>query len=621
VSGFGVSSWAASITSDYGFGPDDQRLASLVVQRHQVGQASETLRSLTYTYDTAGNLRKSEDLLAPKLLEQDFGYDAVHRLSHVVASGNLGYGLHSYAYDDAGNLTEKGPLNLLGQPAQGRLKLIYGRTAAQPTSVVRVDRHDGSTFVPGHAFYAYHEDGNASWRQVAGQQQWLTRALDGTLEQVTFSGQDRDAFYADDAEGLRAAKLVASGPWWSVVEESRFNVDTSFEVDTLNDRHEVHLFVGGRRIATSHRTGLGNGSGSWTVESITTYHPDQVGTNTLAVERTSTAHTLSRTALEPFGQKLASSGTAPRHLFTDQERDGESGLDDFGARTYDPLVGRFLEQDPALIGPALGVTFSRITRDSQNVNPYSYVLNRPTVAIDVNGLWAVWFGFSGSGGTGGWGGTGYAGIGIGSDGIGGFAGRGWGGYGGIGGGVGFTIGWSPNASGVKALDGPGFQVGGSYGTNASVTVEAVGSKGWAGGEITISPPYTSYNVEGFETHGFVTKTSVSMSGRLEKFSPQPEPIEFLQLGISAGSVDYWSRLPNLGIAAALTFKTVHANLDFGLVQITYCQLLGKSSIRSIDFGIPVDRPGSRQLADSLGRRLLETMKSAADKARSSEQRI
>jgi hypothetical protein len=63
---------------------------------------------------------------------------------------------------------------------------------------------------------------------------------------VTFSGQDRDAFYADDAEGLRAAKLVVSGPWWSVVEESRLTVDASFEVDTVNDRHEVHLFVGGR---------------------------------------------------------------------------------------------------------------------------------------------------------------------------------------------------------------------------------------------------------------------------------------------------------------------------------------------------------------------------------------
>ena len=80
-------------------------------------------------------------------------------------------------------------------------------------------------------------------------------------------------------------------------------MDASYEVDTLNEHHEVHLFVGGRRVATSQRTGLGNASKSGAIESVTSYHPDQVGTNVLVVKTQSTGQTLSRSVLEPFGTK------------------------------------------------------------------------------------------------------------------------------------------------------------------------------------------------------------------------------------------------------------------------------------------------------------------------------
>jgi len=70
---------------------------------------------------------------------------------------------------------------------------------------------------------------------------------------------------------------------------------------------------------------------------------------------------------------------------TDQERDAETDLHYFGARYYDPWVGRFLSQDPALIGAEAGVSFNLLSEDPQRFNSYSYALNRPTVMIDVNG--------------------------------------------------------------------------------------------------------------------------------------------------------------------------------------------------------------------------------------------
>ena len=57
----------------------------------------------------------------------------------------------------------------------------------------------------------------------------------------------------------------------------------------------------------------------------------------------------------------------------------------FGARYYDPWVGRFMSQDPDLVGAFGGVTFGRIGSDPQEFNAYSYVTNRPTTMVDPTG--------------------------------------------------------------------------------------------------------------------------------------------------------------------------------------------------------------------------------------------
>jgi RHS repeat-associated protein len=155
----------------------------------------------------------------------------------------------------------------------------------------------------------------------------------------------------------------------------------------------VHLFVGSRRVATSKRTGLGNTGGALTgsIASVTTYHSDQVGTNSVTTISTTSAQTVSKTYLDPFGEKKSGTGTEPRYLFTDQERDAESGLDYFGARFYDAWAGRFLEQDPELGGAEAGSTFERIEGDPRQHNAYSYVLNAPANIVDPTGRETYWF--------------------------------------------------------------------------------------------------------------------------------------------------------------------------------------------------------------------------------------
>jgi len=57
----------------------------------------------------------------------------------------------------------------------------------------------------------------------------------------------------------------------------------------------------------------------------------------------------------------------------------------YGARYYDPWVGRFLSQDPDLVGPVGGGSFAAIASDPRNFNAYTYALNAPTRYTDPTG--------------------------------------------------------------------------------------------------------------------------------------------------------------------------------------------------------------------------------------------
>jgi len=81
----------------------------------------------------------------------------------------------------------------------------------------------------------------------------------------------------------------------------------------------------------------------------------------------------------PFGSERVNEkvgGFQTRFTFTDQEKDDESGLMYYGARYYDPVIGRFTSVDP-LGGNIL---------DPQSLNDYSYVYNNPTNLMDSTGL-------------------------------------------------------------------------------------------------------------------------------------------------------------------------------------------------------------------------------------------
>lgn len=71
-----------------------------------------------------------------------------------------------------------------------------------------------------------------------------------------------------------------------------------------------------------------------------------------------------------------------RYKFTGTERDAESGLDNFNARCYQSVAGRFASPDPS------GLVYVDLMNPKTS-NLYTYVENNPTNALDPNGLLTI----------------------------------------------------------------------------------------------------------------------------------------------------------------------------------------------------------------------------------------
>jgi len=86
----------------------------------------------------------------------------------------------------------------------------------------------------------------------------------------------------------------------------------------------------------------------------------------------------------PYGTTVTHTGTAdPSHKFTGQEEDADSELYYYGARYYDPELGRFITPDWIVQDPS----------DPQSLNRYAYARNNPIKYEDPTGNKWSWGSF------------------------------------------------------------------------------------------------------------------------------------------------------------------------------------------------------------------------------------
>jgi len=131
-------------------------------------------------------------------------------------------------------------------------------------------------------------------------------------------------------------------------------------------RSTQHVFLGGRRIAS-----ITNGNFLY-------YHGDHLGGTNVTTDFLGVQKEL--VEYEPFGtfarhEKFGTDIEVANFYFTGKKIDDETGLYYYGARYYDPDIGRFITADPTVQDPGNSVTLNR----------YHYAGNNPVNNIDPDG--------------------------------------------------------------------------------------------------------------------------------------------------------------------------------------------------------------------------------------------
>ena len=310
-------------------------------------------QNLAYQWDTAGNLTQRQDL--NQALTEAFTMDALDRVKSSTLNGQPNF---SADYDASGNLTSRSDVG----------SLSYGN-AAHPHAVMSAGSHT----------YTYDANGNQITRDGASQA-WasynlplqLSQPIGGTTYLSQFS-------YGPDHQRWKQVASYSNGTETTWYVGGLLEKESPAPSGNTQWRHYVPLPSGMSIIVVR---------ASNSPKAVRYVLTDHLGSaDRMLDEAGAVAVGLSYGA---FGNRRGSNwgsgapdwpgiaGTT-RRGYTGHEHLDNLQLIHMNGRVYDPGTGRFLSVDP-LLGD-LG--------DSQQVNPYAYVGNRPLSAIDPSGFQSV----------------------------------------------------------------------------------------------------------------------------------------------------------------------------------------------------------------------------------------
>ncbi len=266
-------------------------------------------------------------------------YDNLHRVkTYTGLSG-------SYAYDAVGNITssiESGAASAYGYGAARKqaVKTAYGKT------------------------YLYDLCGNMI---VRGQQALEYDAENHLIQLGQPGGLVVEYGYAANGARLWKRKNQTDLQVW---------IGSTYEEKGLKTL--FHVFAGSQRICTFEPgSALAvNGGGDAATHVGYYYHQDHL--NSSSALSGSSGQQLEVNVWYPFGRTQTATPQASFQVssrFTGQILDAETGLYYYGARYYDPELGRFIQPDTII--PDLG--------NPQSYNRYTYALNNPLRYIDPSG--------------------------------------------------------------------------------------------------------------------------------------------------------------------------------------------------------------------------------------------
>ena len=332
----GLVDYGNNTTTSYTYDTESTRLTDIVTHDSQ----NTPLQQRTYAYTRAGDIDSIVD--NTRSIAYSYGYDALHRL--VSESNNGGYPAVSFTYNAIGNITSK---------TVGANILTYAYTDQNHTHAVSSIALNGTP-------RAFTYDGNGNMLTgpdftdlgAVAQRTAISYNADNMPASITHSTGGTVTF-TYDGEGKRAKKVHGAA--------STLYIGDHYEV--IDGVATKFIFAGNLRIAKI------------STEGTFYFHKDHLGSSTVMTDSNG-INWEERTDYMPFGAMRVHEGAdVSAYKFTDQELDAETGLYNYGARLYDPVIGRFISADiiiPDLYNP-------------QSLNRYSYCLNNPLIYVDLNG--------------------------------------------------------------------------------------------------------------------------------------------------------------------------------------------------------------------------------------------
>jgi len=320
---------------------NDQRLQRILTTDN--GQLT-TLQDLNYDFDKAGNLTQLTDNIRSNI--RYYQYDDLNRLTRAEnipdASGTpLTY---TYQYDAIGNMTYKSDI--------GEMTYLHPAGGGGP----------GPHAVISAGGYSYEYDANGNMTYGRGKD--LAYDAENRLIEVDNLGQITTFEYNHSGNRIKKVTADETITYIGKLYEERLAVSGERLV-------KKHIYTGSdRSITVEHLRGGGD---SPEVRNVYYCHSDHLGSSNIITDGTGAQ--VQHVEYQPYGKVTQNEGDYDSpYKFTGKELD-TTGLYYYGARYYDPEIGRFISADPTIQRPY----------DPQDLNRYTYCRNNPLRYTDPTG--------------------------------------------------------------------------------------------------------------------------------------------------------------------------------------------------------------------------------------------
>ncbi|WP_298900912.1 RHS repeat-associated core domain-containing protein [uncultured Psychroserpens sp.] len=300
-----------------------------------------------------------------------YDYDALNRITGAT-SNSSNYHVNGITYDKNGNimtLKRNGHTNTLATTFGVMDDLDY----EYETNSNRLKKVTDNATIPTYGFvdgsnttteYTYDANGNMLTDANKGISSNITYNHLNLPTQVTLSGGNIQYIY--DATGVKQKKIVSTGG------------NTEYAGNYIYEDGALKFF--------SHPEGFVEKNG--TNFDYVYQYTDHLGNIRLNYKDISTTSSPSLEIQEennyyPFGLKHKGYNGNPisehKYKYNGKELNEELGLDwyDYGARNYDPALGRWMNIDP-------------MTEAMRKFSPYNYAWDNPIIYIDPDGMFATY---------------------------------------------------------------------------------------------------------------------------------------------------------------------------------------------------------------------------------------